>query len=143
MGYTQLTQEQRYQIHALLKMEHSRTEIADTLGVHKSTISRELQRNRGKRGYRPKQAHQFALQRRKKARKRITADIWAIVEEKLRQDWSPEQIAGRFQQCALLINVFTAKRTKKVYKCARFHFVFLVPFIVNFITVLYFVDAIF
>ena len=32
--FTQLTQEQRYQIHALLKMEHSRTEIADTLGVH-------------------------------------------------------------------------------------------------------------
>ena len=54
MKYTQLTQEQRYQLHALLKMEHNRTEIADTLGVHKSTISRELQRNRGKRGYRPK-----------------------------------------------------------------------------------------
>ena len=83
MKYTQLTQEQRYQIHALLKMEHSRTEIADTLGVHRSTISRELRRNRGKRGYRPKQAHQFALQRRKKARKMITADIWALVEEKL------------------------------------------------------------
>ena len=98
MTYTQLTQEQRYQIQALLKMEHSQTEIADTLGVHRSTISREMQRNRGKRGYRPKQAHQFALERRKKARKRITADIWALVEEKLRQDWSPEQIAGRFKE---------------------------------------------
>jgi len=104
MAYTQLTQEQRYQIHALLKMEHSRTEIADTLGVHKSTISRELQRNRGKRGYRPKRAHQFALRRRKKARKRITADIWALVEEKLRQDWSPEQIAGRFREEGIVIS---------------------------------------
>jgi len=102
--YTQLTQEQRYQIHALLKMEHSRTEIADTLGVHKSTISRELQRNRGKRGYRPKQAHHFVLQRRKKARKRITVDIWALVEEKLRQDWSPEQIVGRFQEEGIAIS---------------------------------------
>jgi transposase, IS30 family len=115
--YTQLTQEQRYQIHALLKMEHSRTEIANTLGVHKSTISRELQRNRGKRGYRPKQAHQFALQRRKKARARITADIWAMVEEKLRQDWSPEQIAGRFKEEGIAIShehiyqyVYTDKR---------------------------------
>jgi len=98
MGYTQLTREQRYQIHALLKMEHSQTEIAETLGVDRSTISRELQRNRGQRGYRPKQAHQFALQRRKKARKRITADIWKLVEERLRQDWSPEQIAGRFKE---------------------------------------------
>jgi hypothetical protein len=42
VSYTQLTQEQRYQIHALLKMEHSRTEFANTLGVDKSTISREL-----------------------------------------------------------------------------------------------------
>jgi len=97
MSYTQLTQEQRYQIHALLKMEHSRIEIASALGVHKSTISRELQRNRGKRGYRPKQAHQFALQRRKKARTRIAAELWALVEAKLREDWSPEQIAGRFK----------------------------------------------
>ena len=102
--YTQLTQEQRYQIHVLLKMEHSRTEIANTLGVHRSTISRELQRNRGKRGYRPKQAHQFALQRRKKARKRITADIWGLVEAKLRQDWSPEQIAGRFKEEGIAIS---------------------------------------
>ena len=104
MSYTQLTQEQRYQIQALLKMEHSGTEIADALGVHKSTISRELKRNRGKRGYRPKQAHQFALQRRKKARKRITADIWALVEEKLRQDWSPEQIVGRFKEEGIAIS---------------------------------------
>jgi IS30 family transposase len=43
MAYTQLTQEQRYQIHALLKMEHSQTEIANTLEVHKYTISREWQ----------------------------------------------------------------------------------------------------
>jgi len=102
--YTQLTREQRYQIHALLKMEHSQTEIADRLDVHKSTISRELQRNHGQRGYRPKQAHQFALQRRKKAHKRITADIWALVEEKLRQDWSPEQIAGRFKEEGIAIS---------------------------------------
>jgi IS30 family transposase len=104
MSYTQFTQEQRYQIHALLRMKHSQTEIANALGMHRSTISRELRRNQGKRGYRPKQAHQFALHRRKKARKRITADIWALVEEKLHQDWSPEQIAGRFKEDGIAIS---------------------------------------
>jgi len=104
MSYTQLTREQRYQIQALLKMGHSQTDIAGTLSVHRSTISRELQRNRGRRGYRPKQAHQFALQRRKKARKRITADIWALVEVRLRQDWSPEQITGRFKEEGIAIS---------------------------------------
>lgn len=45
--YTQLTQEQRYQIYALLKMNHTQTEIAKVISVNKSTISRELCRNRG------------------------------------------------------------------------------------------------
>jgi IS30 family transposase len=104
MSYTQLTQEQRYQVYALLRMEHSQTDIADVLGFHRSTISRELQRNRGQRGYRPKQAHQFALQRRRQGRARITARTWALVETKLRQDWSPEQIAGLFREQGLSIS---------------------------------------
>lgn len=51
--YTQLTQEQRYQIYALMKAEHNQAEIAAIVGVDKSTISREVRRNRGLRGYRP------------------------------------------------------------------------------------------
>ncbi len=94
MSYTQLTQEQRYQIHALLKMGHHQTEIAEYLEVHKSTISRELRRNKGLRGYRPKQAHQKAMSRRNHARRRIKPGIWLLIEAKIRQEWSPEQIAG-------------------------------------------------
>ena len=95
MSYTQLTQEQRYQISAMLKTEHSQTEIAAEIGVNKSTISRELRRNRGQRGYRPKQAHRYAQQRRRKAiPKRISVETWTQIDEKLRQDWSPEQISG-------------------------------------------------
>jgi IS30 family transposase len=95
MTYTQLTQEQRYQISALLKTEHTQTKIATVIGVHKSTISRELRRNRGMRGYRPKQAHRFALKRRKKSvTRRITAETWSRIDEKLQQDWSPEQVSG-------------------------------------------------
>ena len=47
MNYTQLTQEQRYQIYSLKKIAHSQTEIAACIGVHKSTIGRELRRNQG------------------------------------------------------------------------------------------------
>jgi IS30 family transposase len=94
MNYTQLTQEQRYQISALLKMGHNRTEIAAVIGKHKSTISRELGRNKGQRGYRPNQAHQKALHRRNRSHKRILGETWELIETKLRLDWSPEQVSG-------------------------------------------------
>jgi IS30 family transposase len=93
-SYKQLTQEQRYQIYARLKAGHNQPEIANIVRVHKSTISRELRRNRGRRGYRPKQAHQFALSRRKKARYRIGASTWVLIEAMIRQEWSPEQVSG-------------------------------------------------
>ena len=60
--YRQLTQEQRYQISALQRIGRSQTEIAQELVVHKSTIGRELSRNTGARGYRPKQADEKASQ---------------------------------------------------------------------------------
>jgi IS30 family transposase len=98
MNYHQLTQEQRYQIYALKKTGHANTEIADVIGVHKSTVSRELQRNRGGRGYRPQQAQKLALGRRAKAMPRITTETWALVEKLLQQEWSPEQISGRLKK---------------------------------------------
>lgn len=92
--YSQLTNEQRYQIYALLKKDHTQTDIAKIVGVHKSTISRELRRNTGERGYRPKQAHAKALQRREeKVRFGIFDSTWQRVEQLLRHDWSPEQIS--------------------------------------------------
>ena len=58
---TQLTQEERYQIESFLKMGHHQSEIAVVLKRDKSTISREVRRNRGLRGYRPQQAQHLAL----------------------------------------------------------------------------------
>ena len=73
MSYTQLTREQRYQIYALEKEGHTRTAIAHNIGVHKATVSRELARNSGGRGYRPHQADELARARRKqRVRPRIT-----------------------------------------------------------------------
>ncbi len=48
--YYQLTQEQRYKLEAYLNTGKNQVEIANLLGVHKSTISRELKRNVAKRG---------------------------------------------------------------------------------------------
>jgi IS30 family transposase len=99
-GYKQLTQEQRYHIAALKKAGFSRGDIAKEIGVHKSTITRELRRNSGQRGYRPKQAHTLAQSRqRDRARTpRIAAETWETVETHLRQEWSPEQISGWLQR---------------------------------------------
>jgi IS30 family transposase len=98
MNYTQLTREQRYQIKALMKAGHDQTEIAANIGCHKSTISRELQRNCGLKGYRPGQANELAYNRQCEAySSRIAWDTWQLVERLLRQDWSPEQISGRLK----------------------------------------------
>lgn len=96
-NYRQLTLELRYQIYALLKAKHSKTEVAQIIGVHKSTMTREFQRNMSKRGYRPDFAHRQALQRRaNKSKSRIEQETWTEVEDKLsNEQWSPEQISGR------------------------------------------------
>jgi len=95
MSYKQLTQEQRYQIYACMKANWSQLEIAHEIGVHPSTISREMARNRGGRGYRPKQAqHRTEERKLKHVTTRIELQTWALIERQLRQDWSPEQVAG-------------------------------------------------
>ena len=95
--YRRVTYEDRCQIYALSKGGTSQESIASGLGVSQSTVSRELRRNRGQRGYRFKQAEAKAQARqaiRRKPRK-LTASVRRKVEAKLRQmRWSPEQISG-------------------------------------------------
>jgi IS30 family transposase len=95
--YTQLTRGKRYQIRALLKAGFSQTEMAFYLKVHKSTVSREIRRNIGQKGYRPRQAHEKAIVRRYVAVKRIkmTPAMIELINYHLRQDFSPEQVSGR------------------------------------------------
>ena len=95
-GYTQLTREQRYQIHAYGKAGLSQSETAVQLQVHKSTISREMGRNRGRRGYRPKQAQaRCDLRRAESYRPRIGVSEWERVEALIRREWSPVQVRDR------------------------------------------------
>ena len=99
MNYTHLTQDERYQIAILLKAGHQQNDIARVMNRHPSTISRELSRNHGQRGYRPKQAHEFSQARMRACENspRVTAETWAIVEGKLAETWSPEQISGHLK----------------------------------------------
>jgi IS30 family transposase len=94
--YKQLTYDLRCQIYVLKQEGYSQQAIADAVSVNQSTISRELRRNKGKRGYRHKQAHNKSCERRKSATKRhkMTPDNIALIEARLRQEWSPEQISG-------------------------------------------------
>ena len=95
--YRRVTYEDRCQIYALSKGGTIQESIASVLGVSQSTVSRELRRNRGQRGYRFKQAEAKAQARqaiRSKPRK-LTGSVRRKVEAKLRQmRWSPEQISG-------------------------------------------------
>ena len=94
--YRQLTQGQRYQIRVLLLARLSQTEMANIIGVHKSTISREIKRNSGCKSYRPRQAHQKALERRFAIPKRIkmTPAMIELITHYINLDFSPEQVSG-------------------------------------------------
>jgi predicted transcriptional regulator len=95
--YRRIQYEDRCQIYALSKRGASQESIAEVLGVSQSAVSREMQRNRGERGYRFKQAEAKSQARqaiRGKARK-LTALTRCKIEAKLRRvRWSPEQISG-------------------------------------------------
>lgn len=96
MSYAQLTQTQRYQIYRMKKVGYSQAEIAAEIGCHKSTVSRELKRNAGAKGYRPIQAHETALSRRCLGhRAHIKQVTWERIELLIQQQWSPEQIHDR------------------------------------------------
>ena len=95
-NYSQLTVDERNQFYALQQAEMPMTEIANQLGRSRTTLYNELNRNRGGRGYRPRQAQQFAEQRRaeKVQPLKMTPEVIAYLESKLQLQWSPEQIAS-------------------------------------------------
>jgi len=100
MKYTQLTLSKRYHISTLNKQGFSKKEIAREVGVHPSTISRELRRNSDEiRGYDAEFAQVQAIKRERQKAKRnsLTKQIEKYIRSKLKQDWSPEQISGRMK----------------------------------------------
>ena len=92
-----LTMSEREEISRGVVAGHSLRSIAVSLERAASTVSREINRNGGRRRYRASQADQVAWDRayRPKRCKLVENRALAhIVAKKLKRLWSPEQIAG-------------------------------------------------
>ncbi len=99
MSYTHLTRKERYFIYHMKMAGWSAAKIGRTIGRHRGTISRELQRNTTRWGhYLDDHAQRKTSERRRAACRRPCTgdpDLMAHVESKLQAKWSPQQIAGR------------------------------------------------
>ena len=106
MLYHQITFAERYTVGLLRQRGLSAAAIARTLGRYRSTIAREVQRNRAHSDgtYRPPLADCYARSRRSRSRRnrRFSPTDWALVQELLREDWSPDQVAGWLRRFHLL-----------------------------------------
>ena len=94
MSYIHLTIEKRSQIEVLRKEGYSVRRIASLIGVQHSTVAREL--NRVESEYSAIKAQQLAIS--KSANKgrptKLTPQLVALIESRLQQTWSPEEIVG-------------------------------------------------
>lgn len=107
MSYCQLTSGERYMLAALRKQGFNQSQIAQALGRHRSTVSRELRRNRSRSDgrYRAFTAQERTNGRRSRSRRslRFTAQDFSLVDELLCRQWSPEQVAGHLRRMGLLL----------------------------------------
>ena len=96
--YNQLSEQERYTITAGLISRNSMTEIAEAMGRSRSTLYRELSRNRTNHddGYRALIAHSYATARRRRNRRgsQYSSEQWKEIVILLEQKLSPEQIAA-------------------------------------------------
>src|SRR5437867_10834015 len=98
MTYHQITFEERYTLGLLRQRGLSSAAIARMLGHHRSTIGREVRRNRARSDgtYRPQLADWYARGRRPQPRRnqRFPAADWARIGAALGEDRRPEQVGG-------------------------------------------------
>ena len=100
MSYRRVTYEVRLSIKAYLDAGLNQVKIASKLGFDKSTVCREIRRNTGGGGYRPKQAQRLTESRQlyRQTPRRLVPQMIKRIEQKLRLKWSPEQISHRFRK---------------------------------------------
>ena len=96
-----INKQDRACIAALLRKQYSHSEIAETVGVHRTTVSREVQRNSDPGGqYDARRAHKRSVVRRSYAKmsyRSIDTDstLKNVIIDHLKQEWSPDQIVYR------------------------------------------------
>ena len=98
--YQRVTYEVRCQIYAYLKTKMSMKEISKLTGYHKSTIYREIKRNKLSE-YHPLKAQELSRERFKGCcRKKVLSNesTKQKIEKYLSLGWSPEQISGRLRK---------------------------------------------
>ena len=102
MSYHQITAAERYTLSVLRQQGLTAAAIARVLGRHRSTIGREVRRNRSTSdgAYRVEHADWYARGRRSHSRRNwhFGPEAWALVRARLADHWSPEQIAGRLRR---------------------------------------------
>jgi IS30 family transposase len=97
MRNKQLILSQRYQIQSLLQVDTPKKRIAELAGTSVSSVYREINRNKGKRGYTAASAQEYCdiRKERYRTRRKMTHSMEKYIREKITSEqWSPQQIVG-------------------------------------------------
>lgn len=122
--YKHLTEQQRYQISSYLQNRCTQKQIAELLGVHPSTISREIRRNAVGKDYDGTAAHSTAVTRKSEAASNnayhcdesLRAVCLNLIVEK---KWSPAQIAGSMKAGTFESETKGTVSAETIYKWVR------------------------
>jgi transposase, IS30 family len=100
MNYRRVTHVDHLVIKTCLDLGLTQSEIAVKTDFDQSMISREINRNRGSRGYRPRQATRRAMERQsyRMLPRKMRGKTRERIEEKLREKGSPEAISHRLKE---------------------------------------------
>jgi len=103
MSYKHLTLQERYQINAYIRYVKQK-DIAKMLGVHPSTISRELKKGRGKLtgNYFPNasdnRSKEMQKEKSRQANLKLTKETIEKIKKYLKKEYSPEQISATIRK---------------------------------------------
>lgn len=123
--HTHITKDNRVCIAMLLRRNDTYTQIAEVLGVHRTTIAREVTRNSDPDGhYDARRAHKRARERRKESKVsyRIidtNTNIRKLIHSQLKERLSPEQIEGRFGKVSFMTTYRYVERNPYLKKHLR------------------------
>lgn len=110
--YQRLNYEKRVKLASYTEEGLTQKEMALRLGINQSSVSRELRRNKGLGNYEAEKAQRLSeiRKRAEKPKRVLTEDLKKKIKQKLHENWSPEQIAGRFRLEGIQVSVKTIYR---------------------------------